>query len=628
MFKKVSRVGCASHKVLFTIYVNEIIFGVNVDGSAYDDIKKGDILSLCFERGGKLASTNDKMFLGNVECSDSQGTSISIFPVNESLSLVATVYTNSTGKYQQKKGKLILRQLKKNYKLASGDTYIGLGILNLKLDEYLRADHRTYGVNHNYNYTKCATVEETLKFDLLNNVSIRLSVSAQIINDENDYGGPLNETMSVASDWSKSDGTIGATFSEGDIDASHYDPVLYASPLSARATTHLPTPIPTQHNQHQHSYESIRECDENDAENSPNTNEIDTTSQPDESPANNINDNDMHDKESELETHNERLTEVNYNNQQRESSKYVEGMPTTIDLSIVRESASAYGARSSEQMDNIRYTQTSVLVSSPYTHRTNAPSQQVLEGSERMDLNDLLEWKKDKSTSPIRQPLNLVQMQGELESLRALRVTQENVIYSLKQETVERDEITQRDALNLRKELTEVKAALKREQSGRAALAAANDFSDSLIGESLSHSREELSQLSSEYAAVAAKLEQTTEEFEALKIQYSKVARENENATNALKDVAAAITVATMRRADLEQENNELIDELIVTKVRCANYAADVDKEVIKRFEMSRTIRKYATRVAALEVHLTEFAGMRLSTSTIEQAELSPNQLN
>ena len=72
-----------------------------------------------------------------------------------------------------------------------------------------------------------------------------------------------------------------------------------------------------------------------------------------------------------------------------------------------------------------------------------------------------------------------------------------------------------------------------------------------------------------------------------------------------------------MRRAEVEVENNALIDELIVTKVKCANYATDIDKETIKNIQMRRSIRKYATRVAALEVYLTEFAGMRLSNHGI-----------
>ena len=58
-------------------------------------------------------------------------------------------------------------------------------------------------------------------------------------------------------------------------------------------------------------------------------------------------------------------------------------------------------------------------------------------------------------------------------------------------------------------------------------------------------------------------------------------------------------------------DNEELIAELIVTKVNCANYANDYLEEKRKNILGKRKLQSYAERVAALEVQLAKLSPPR-----------------
>lgn len=57
--RAVKRVGCTPYKVLYSIKLEDLrLFGV----------KDAAIISICFERGGKLASSTDYTVLGKLDC--------------------------------------------------------------------------------------------------------------------------------------------------------------------------------------------------------------------------------------------------------------------------------------------------------------------------------------------------------------------------------------------------------------------------------------------------------------------------------------------------------------------------------------------------------------------------------
>ena len=95
----------------------------------FTDISDGNSINVCFERSGKLAATKDQsMVAENVA-----GNDLLVADFNQTLSLVVTLYRNSDGTYQEKTGKLIVRQPKAS--LMGGMSFKGVGMVALKLHE-------------------------------------------------------------------------------------------------------------------------------------------------------------------------------------------------------------------------------------------------------------------------------------------------------------------------------------------------------------------------------------------------------------------------------------------------------------------------------------------------------------
>ena len=95
------------------------------------------LYSSCFERGHKLAISMDR----KIQLNSNQAVSIEF---DECLSLVTTLLKDSSGRYREKLGKLVVR--KKCLKILSGSGYKGLGLANLPLHR-LVADFQSQQFN-------------------------------------------------------------------------------------------------------------------------------------------------------------------------------------------------------------------------------------------------------------------------------------------------------------------------------------------------------------------------------------------------------------------------------------------------------------------------------------------------
>ena len=130
MFKKatkhISRAGTTPVKVLFSIEVKTVALKSLKDltdgryfvqqlssvstlhcflpDSLIQTTNLDSTINVCFERSGKLAATKDISLSadGELLCAN----------FDQTLSLVVTLYKNTDGSYQEKKGKLIVRQPK------------------------------------------------------------------------------------------------------------------------------------------------------------------------------------------------------------------------------------------------------------------------------------------------------------------------------------------------------------------------------------------------------------------------------------------------------------------------------------------------------------------------------------
>ena len=131
-----SRVNAQPVKVLFSIEVRQLAL------KKVKDVGDGSSISVCFERSGKVASTKDKILRSNGD--------IQVVDFNELLSLVVTLYRNADGTYQEKVGKLVVRQPKAS--LLGGTSFRGIGIIVLNLHE-LAHDFESRKISHLL--TKC-----------------------------------------------------------------------------------------------------------------------------------------------------------------------------------------------------------------------------------------------------------------------------------------------------------------------------------------------------------------------------------------------------------------------------------------------------------------------------------------
>ena len=99
---KVKRMGLKSYKALFSIRVLKVT--LPWEPSFADDPN----VSVSFERGGKMASTTEQVLTRQ---SNQTGES----NYDEKLTLIATLFGNDTGDFQEKKGKIIVRQLQSKF---------------------------------------------------------------------------------------------------------------------------------------------------------------------------------------------------------------------------------------------------------------------------------------------------------------------------------------------------------------------------------------------------------------------------------------------------------------------------------------------------------------------------------
>ena len=189
---KLHRLGAESIKCVFTIDVKRVILG----GDTFYDYD-GNTLSVCFERGGKLASSKDKIF-------NSERNTSHVLNVDEKLSLVVTLYKDKdNGEFQEKKGKLILRQLKKNKNaiLSHLNGYKGIGTVKLALHELI---HTLISGSKDY----------TLPLENKPDITIQAKLSVKLISSNNIDNN--DDDLSLASYGDGSDNSVMAANFDGD----------------------------------------------------------------------------------------------------------------------------------------------------------------------------------------------------------------------------------------------------------------------------------------------------------------------------------------------------------------------------------------------------------------------------
>ena len=85
----------------------------------------------------------------------------------------------------------------------------------------------------------------------------------------------------------------------------------------------------------------------------------------------------------------------------------------------------------------------------------------------------------------------------------------------------------------------------------------------------------------------------------------ARIEREREREASAARAASEAAALSQAKTMQAQQENEAMLEELISSKVNCANFAADADDERAKVVLLKRRLQLYAEKVTALEVQLT-----------------------
>lgn len=210
---------------------------------------------------------------------------------------------------------------------------------------------------------------------------------------------------------------------------------------------------------------------------------------------------------------------------------------------------------------------------------------------EKLEVDQLKRLKSDRlSLSPAR--VDLEELRKQIIDLQAELAHRDGVITTLEREMATRE-------INHRQQLASLKAELH--EAKRA----------SRIKSTL-----EIDVLLREYSAVTAELELIKEDLKSAKMAEASAISEKAEMERASRDASTAVTEARLRQAAVDEDNEDLIDELISTKINCANYASEFEEERRKNILNKRKLQKYAERVAALEVQAVTKA-----SSTVNQSE-------
>jgi hypothetical protein len=144
----------------------------------------------------------------------------------------------------------------------------------------------------------------------------------------------------------------------------------------------------------------------------------------------------------------------------------------------------------------------------------------------------------------------------------------------------------------LRTELYVAQQALQQEKSIRLSLnKEINSKSDTTLATALAMAREETAAVAQEYAQACAECRALEDEIKLLKRTVEMAVKAKNEETQSAIQAATLATAASIRRAELEAETDGLLEELIETKMRCANLAEEADQLEKKNWLFRRRLQ-------------------------------------
>jgi hypothetical protein len=579
--KSVSRIGCDTEKIVFSLEISSVNFPDN-----FNDMEDHSILSVCFERGGKIASSSDKQFDFPTDPEDSK-----TFFVNETLALLATLYKDKkTGKYQEKKGKIILRQLKKSR--LGGDVYKGLGFVTLQLNDL--AGELARGMQR-----------VTLPLMGLQGTKINLMISARYL------GAVEDDRESIMSGMSDSD--LAANFDEEiekltppvsqkiyrTIEEADEDDDSEASPT--RGVDHatyggaymfgsdIPEKDYNTGSDRRHSGGGgMRISDtgffsagampgggSTDSNDTPPPQELDSPEKPEQVRVMTKSGVKIIEKPPAVMVEQKLSKPREPSADSQRQTDHSKPTSTPAPVAAPSEGVASASASSStlvkqvESMKQMHSPAMSASQESPSRSETKEPEDK---GDHELIRAAVLEAHHQKSAE-------VIEMQAELDRLRRELNERDDEIAEIRhQRRLDTDEL-KAQIMTLRTDLNMANTELKREKLGRSQVAVANSKADTVLSNALARAREETSAIAEEYAKAAALLQAREEELKDARKLADSAVKSRDEERRAATEAATVAAAASLRRAELEAETEGMLEDLISTKIRCADLAQEVEEE-------------------------------------------------
>jgi len=195
--RRASRIGFQNVKFITTVVIHQLVLPVE------NHIQNNSVLSICFEKGGKISNSNDIIYdldqtdINLVERGNSKLSMV--IELDERLELVSTLYKDPlSGIFQKKQGKIILRQLQTSSVLGIS-SFKGIGMYTINLHE----------IAQSMGYEKMVSKELVMPLEQLSGASLEATITNKIVylQSEGD-ADDAHSVNSLASDMS----TVGATF--------------------------------------------------------------------------------------------------------------------------------------------------------------------------------------------------------------------------------------------------------------------------------------------------------------------------------------------------------------------------------------------------------------------------------
>lgn len=699
MFKKISkhakRRGLTPTKVLFTIEVKTVSNLLPV----LANLDKDAILSVCFERGGKMSCSTGIPF--DPLAANNTG----VLEVNQNLSLVATLYQDINGAFQEKTAKLILRQLKTSRLL--GNVYKGLGVVTLKLDILM----------HDLLTQTSKSVAYPMEI-LKGGAVITVTISTRLLSQSDDEGG--DDCASLMSD-SSDISMMGATFDPEELVAANLSTStadgiaipsqgsLFASPrTSVGSSIRRPSMSAVHEGDEEECVDEVgdeaggeagSEAGETDGDSNsaPNydkgnkgreilTEDKASPSSRDSTPGNitssspaggvrgaagpppmtatnaiscirsdsggataksvtkrqiSFSANNSVSTECERRFVDETSAEAGSRKVDAILAKYSGSsspvgpslslqklLPSSTSSSSASASASSISTSSSTTPASSSLAAASSAaslspsLSSAATSATaaSAPSSSARDADVADETQGSFPYdalKKVGIVLPPRRHLEELELLARIKVLEQQLVSRDKAILGLKEELEMEVDAFKDEVSTIRADLVSTRFELKRERTARKSLQTGYVTEGNILTSFLSTAEKDLQSVTAEYAQCCAELQNVEQDLAIARQEIRRVAELREEERKGSIEAATVATAASLRRAELEEETDGMIEALIESKVLSADLALLLEEERNKNSILRRRMQRYAEKMGAMELSAV-IEGLRRKGNHVE----------